>query len=106
MFILVVKECWVFGVRDAKPFSWYYMIVCREMIVNLFMELRNCEMHIWVMLWCKEVLSFVLVMFVIMYGELVVFENMELWRGNFILMDEDDNKFLNGWIDGGSVVCD
>jgi len=48
------------------------------MIVNLFMELRNCEMHIWVMLWCKEVLSFVLVMFVIMYGELVVFENMEL----------------------------
>jgi len=54
------------------------MIVCREMIVNLFMELRNCEMHIWVMFWCKEVLSLVLVMFVIMYGELVAFENIEL----------------------------
>jgi len=35
-------------------------------------------MHIWVMFWCKEVLSLVLVIFVIMYGELVAFENMEL----------------------------
>ena len=42
------------------------------------MELRNYEMHIWVMFWCKEVLSLVLVIFVIMYGELVAFENMEL----------------------------
>jgi len=35
-------------------------------------------MHLWVMFWCKEVLSRVLIIFVIMYGELVAFENMEL----------------------------
>jgi len=35
-------------------------------------------MHLWVMIWCKEVLSLVLIIFVIMYGELVAFENMEL----------------------------